>query len=56
MPELPSETAVRLQQTYGISPVDAFTLIGLDEQHGAGVKYFEDVASGHVDYRKVANW
>lgn len=42
---------------YGISSVDAYTLIRLDEQHGLGVKYFEEVAERHAgDGKKVANW
>ncbi|WRT68671.1 aspartyl/glutamyl-tRNA(Asn/Gln) amidotransferase, B subunit [Kwoniella shivajii] len=58
LPEMPWDSVDRLMILYGVSKRDVETLIGLDEYHFLGIKYYEDVVKG--DDKKIAkkamNW
>lgn len=57
LPEMPWVTVKRLTAAYGLDSRDVETLIGLDEYHGAGIAYFEEVVGGDVALgRKASNW
>ncbi|OCF40691.1 glutamyl-tRNA(Gln) amidotransferase subunit B, mitochondrial [Kwoniella heveanensis CBS 569] len=57
LPEMPWETVDRLTSRYGVTKRDVETLIGLDEYHAQGVRYYEDVVRGDQAIAKRAmNW
>ncbi|WVQ95200.1 aspartyl/glutamyl-tRNA(Asn/Gln) amidotransferase, B subunit [Kwoniella sp. CBS 9459] len=57
LPEMPWEIVDRLTSTYGVTKRDVETLIGLDEYHALGVRYYEDVVQGDRAIAKRAmNW
>lgn len=59
VPELPWETVQRLVREYpGLEDRDVETMISLDEYHGRGVRYYEEMMSGleRRKGKKAANW
>ncbi len=51
---MPWAAVKRLQAVYGVDKRELETLIGLDEYHLAGLKYFEHVAGGNANHGKRA--
>jgi Asp-tRNA(Asn)/Glu-tRNA(Gln) amidotransferase B subunit len=57
LPELPWIMVDRIVEQYGVSQRDVETLLGLDEYHAEGVKYYEEVVQGDSKLGKRAlNW
>ena len=54
---MPWQAVDRLTSTYGVTPRDVETLIGLDEYTLKGIRYYEDVSGGDAKLGKRAiNW
>ncbi|WWC90442.1 aspartyl/glutamyl-tRNA(Asn/Gln) amidotransferase, B subunit [Kwoniella dendrophila CBS 6074] len=57
LPEMPWDVVKRLTNTYSVQKRDVETLIGLDEYHARGIRYYEDVVAGDKKIAKKAmNW
>ncbi|WWC71303.1 aspartyl/glutamyl-tRNA(Asn/Gln) amidotransferase, B subunit [Kwoniella pini CBS 10737] len=57
LPEMPWQVVDRLTALYDVQKRDVETLIGLDEYHFEGVRYYEDVVGGDKKIAKKAmNW